>query len=182
MDVEKASATVQARVELQKQELSRQLKVLAQLEKNIKTVKLAGSPIGTLSKRIDAMIVKHKQLEEQLNRCLQILIDNHAPQLSEAEKEWFGELKRMKAEVSGEPSRSLKARTELLTSHLELLRPKLIALSQGTGESTRRRPLQDRLFGQSQLQGVQELLSQEDAELKDAKRKVELLKRQNQRD
>jgi len=131
------------------------------------------------------VVERQKALCGRLDNVLQRLMDAHATDsetgLSEFEKAWFGELRRMKREVgslegtgSGDEadSRSLWARTELLKHHLHLLRPEIEELNKK--ELERKRPRRPGL-GSAQHRSVQRRLTQGTKILEAAKSQAEQL-------
>lgn len=120
---------VQARISLQHREMQRQLLKLAELQDQIAAhpSQGVGSRKNQLLIRADRVVEGQKALCRRLDSVLQRLMDAHAIEsetgLSEFEKAWFGELRRMKREVGGPggtggreeaDSRSLWARAELV--------------------------------------------------------------------
>lgn len=129
---------VQARISLQHREMQRQLLKLAELQDQITSHSSqdANSRTNHLLIRTENVVERQKALCGRLDNVLQRLMDAHATDsetgLSEFEKAWFGELRRMKREVgslegtgSGDEadSRSLWARTELVCVWASPFRP-----------------------------------------------------------
>jgi nucleoporin NUP82 len=126
---------VQARITLQHREMQRQLLKLAELQDQIAahSSQSTGSRTNQLLIRAESVVEDQKALCRRLDHVLQRLMDVHASEsetgLSEFEKAWFGELRRMRREVGGPEggeeadSRSLWARAELVS--VEFLSPLL---------------------------------------------------------
>jgi nucleoporin NUP82 len=110
-DILSASSTVQARLDLQLLELSRQLQKTTKIE-----TLLSPSPVNSssstepspstttkspaaLKNRVDSVVRSQEVLIARVDKVLQKLMDQHQPVLSDYEKEWFAELGRMKGEV-----------------------------------------------------------------------------------
>jgi len=124
---------IQARISLQHREMQRQLLKLADLQDQIEayTSQSADSRKTQLLIRAENVVENQKALCQRLDKVLQRLMDAHATEsetgLSEFEKAWFGELRRMKREVGPREgtgnrdeadSRSLWARTNLVSAEL----------------------------------------------------------------
>jgi hypothetical protein len=118
--------------------MQRQLLKLAELQDQIaaNSSKSADSRKTRLLIRAETVVENQKALCRRLDSVLQRLMDAHAAEsetgLSEFEKGWFGELRRMKREVGGPEgtgdgedadSRSLWVRTELVSLALHLSLP-----------------------------------------------------------
>jgi len=104
-----------ARVKIQNQELQRQSAKCKDMEKVVERLKGPGrvTDEGRLSEIQD----EQKNLLARLDRLLQALMKKASPELSEHEKKWFEELKRMKVDVLGSgkyDEDSLVARTRLV--------------------------------------------------------------------
>ncbi|KAF9008902.1 hypothetical protein BDQ17DRAFT_1349165 [Cyathus striatus] len=118
-EIQLAYRAVEARADLQKQELVRDGEHLTNEKANASV------------DRLKAIQDQQKQLLSRLDRVLQGLMEKASPELSEHETKWFEELKRMKAEVVGSgryDEGSLVARTRLLQREYERLMPSLKAL------------------------------------------------------
>jgi nucleoporin NUP82 len=180
-DVTRSANTIQSRITLQDRELSRQLSLLSDMERAIDRLNKSGGEGGRLRLKLDTVMGQHQKLDERLNRCLQVLMDNYEPKLSEPEKQWFGELKRMKVDIDGDDGRSLHDRTQkvrlliillLFTSHtypnpsqlkhqLEVLRPGLQELAEKEADRRKRTQGRGSALGTAQLHTVQSRLTQE---------------------
>ncbi|TKY90562.1 hypothetical protein EX895_000560 [Sporisorium graminicola] len=175
-DVVSAGNAVQARLDLQVREMTRQLEKL-------NTIRLRCQELGTkgtLGERVQKLAATQLQLVARIDKALQRLMDSHQPSLSMYEKKWFEELERIAAEVGVSRSengeykvdtranrKALSAKAELLSHQLSLLRPQMAALRE-------ERP-REGLLGGEQLKRVEKLLSSEAAMLAEAKDKVNQL-------
>ncbi|CDR99741.1 uncharacterized protein SPSC_02573 [Sporisorium scitamineum] len=173
-DVVSAGNAVQARLDLQVREMTRQLEKLNTIRLRCQSL---GSK-GTLGERVQKIAATQVQLVARIDKALQRLMDSHQPSLSMYEKKWFEELERIAVEVgvtrdNGEfkvdksNRKALTAKAELLAHQLSLLRPQMVALRE-------ERPQQG-LLGGEQLKKVEKLLSSEAAMLAEAKEKVNQL-------
>lgn len=173
-DVVSAGNAVQARLDLQVREMTRQL---AKLHAILLRCRELGSK-GTLGERVQRIAATQLQLVARIDRALQKLMDSHQPSLSMYEKKWFEELERIAVEVGVSRSeggeykvdtranrKALSAKAELLAHQLSLLRPQMAAMRE-------ERPQQHGLLGGEQLKKVEKLLSSEAAMLAEAKEKV----------
>lgn len=118
-----AHKVVEDRVELQKVEFARiqakcgeMLRLIGQLKERVNDIQ--GVQEEGRAGRVERLKGKHKELMGRSDRLLQALMNGASPELSECETKWFGELGRMKAEVSGAgkfDEGSLKARVGLVS-------------------------------------------------------------------
>ncbi|CBQ67735.1 conserved hypothetical protein [Sporisorium reilianum SRZ2] len=178
-DVVSAGNAVQARLDLQVREMTRQLAKLHAIRVRCESL----GRTGALGERVHRLAATQLQLVARIDRALQRLMDSHQPSLSVYENKWFDELERIAAEVgvardaTGEwrvdtrgNRKALSAKAELLAHQLSLLRPQMAVLR----EARQARPQQD-LLGAEQLRKVERLLSSEAAMLAEARDKLNLL-------
>lgn len=188
-EVVSAGNAVQARLDLQVREMTRQLEKLngIRLRCNAHGADTASGGKGALGERVQRIAQAQLQLVGRIDKALQRLMDSHQPSVSIYEKRWFEELGRIASEFGitradgGEIKldtrsnrKALAAKAELLSHQLSLLRPQLAALrEQGKIEGS----LGERegLLSGEQLRKVEKLLSSEAAMLAEAKEKVEQL-------
>jgi len=121
---------LQERLMLQDGEFQRQqnkyMEIVALAER------LKGEEHSKLQRRFEQAINEQKRLLKRSDKVLQELMDNSSPVLTEHEKRWFAELKRMKDEVVGVSSYdsgSLTARTDTLSNKIAYYSPSLKELS-----------------------------------------------------
>lgn len=137
--VQLAHKSIDARVDLQKNEFARiqgkcgeMLRIIEVMKERIKNIQ--GSKEEGITGKVEKMKGKHKELMGRADRILQVLMNGASPELSECETKWFEELARMKAEITGAgkfDEGSLKARTALVSDDRCLApRPMLTALVQ----------------------------------------------------
>ncbi|KAJ1030336.1 hypothetical protein NDA16_001246 [Ustilago loliicola] len=184
-DVVSAGNAVQARLDLQVREMTRQLEKLNAIR--LRCADLGSNPTstskGTLGERLQRIAQTQLQLVGRIDKALQRLMDSHQPSLSMYEKKWFEELERIAAEVgvtrteTGEIKldtrtnrKALAAKAELLSHQLSLLRPQMAALRE-QGKIEGMKASKDGLLGVEQLKKVEKLLSSEAVMLAEAKDK-----------
>lgn len=114
-DMTRSANTVQLRIELQHVELKRQLAKLHEMYTLVGRLK--GTTQGSMKNRLEKVTRAQNELLERATRVLQRLMDSFSPQLSDFERQWFDELRRMSAEVAGGTG-GLKARTEMASTLL----------------------------------------------------------------
>ncbi len=180
-DVVSAGNTVQARLDLQVREMTRQLEKLNSIR-----LRCGGEgQKSELGERVQKIAQKQVELVARIDKALQRLMDSHQPQLSIYEKRWFKELERIAAEVgvtrteTGEVKldtknnrKALAAKAELLSHQLSLLRPQMVALREQGKVEGGAREQREGMLGGEQLKKVEKLLSSEAAMLAEAKEKV----------
>ncbi|BGP45314.1 hypothetical protein JCM10450v2_001132 [Rhodotorula kratochvilovae] len=181
-DLVSAADAVQARLELQMQELARQVSKLRDLDTRRaelgRSIAPSGAGGGGLAARVRTAEETQRALLARTDAVLQRLMESHQPQLSTFERKWFDELARVRDQVDGgdEGDGGLALRAQRLQAQLELLRPELEEMKRR--EEARRAggtPARGRGMGHAQLETVESRLSQEAKLLADAKRKVERL-------
>ncbi|GAC95565.1 nuclear pore complex protein [Pseudozyma hubeiensis SY62] len=177
-----AGNAVQARLDLQVREMTRQLEKLNAIRLRCNDLGTA----GTLGERISQIAQTQLQLVARIDKALQRLMDSHQPSLSMYEKKWFEELERIASEVGVARSggefkvntrgmrKSLSAKAKLLEHQLSLLRPQMSALQSQAGAGREER---EGMLGGEQLKRVEKMLSGEAAMLAEAKEKVNQLNR-----
>lgn len=125
-----AHYSIEHRAELQVQEFQRQQATSQEITNLVAA--LLTIRHKNLTDRMKGAMDKQKMLAVRSDRILQALVDKASPELSEHEKKWFDELKRMKDEVAGagrHDEGSLAARTRLVRSHLSLSAPCFIDMA-----------------------------------------------------
>jgi nucleoporin NUP82 len=114
-----AHRMVEARAELQVREFRQQQDTSQEIITFVTL--LQGIRYTRLTDRVQSVMDKQKMLLARSDRILQALVDKASPELSEHEKKWFEELRRMKDEVAGAgryDEGSFAARARLVSSHL----------------------------------------------------------------
>ncbi|KAG5519929.1 hypothetical protein PMAC_000206 [Pneumocystis sp. 'macacae'] len=105
------------RLELQGQEFTRQLEKLYTLKDKIDIITSKSS-----SERLKNAIDNQKILQKRADQILQKLIKSHSPTLSDYEKKWFNELKRIKMKTYG--NKGFNEKIQLLSKQFELIKSK----------------------------------------------------------
>jgi nucleoporin NUP82 len=91
-----ASQAIEHRLDLQVQEFQRQLKLLKDCSGSINSLK-SSSTLDSAEKLLETQ----DQLSARLDGILGALSAEHRPQITEAEKRWFGELEKLRSRVNG---------------------------------------------------------------------------------
>ncbi|EGO27441.1 hypothetical protein SERLADRAFT_446672 [Serpula lacrymans var. lacrymans S7.9] len=121
-----AYKAVDLRLALQKQEYSRQQDKCREMVGLINDLQSSRHDVARA--QIERIRATHKVLLTRLDRILQSMMQQASPELSEYEKKWFEELRRMKMELAGEgryDEGSLAARTSLLRREHDRILPNL---------------------------------------------------------
>ncbi|EKM59400.1 uncharacterized protein PHACADRAFT_114086 [Phanerochaete carnosa HHB-10118-sp] len=169
-----AARTMEGHVQLQKTEFQRQqqkaLEVLDRIEK------LRGERQEATRTRLEQVGNSQKELMSRVDRVLTAMMRNASPEVSEHERKWFEELKRMRDEVVGRgkyDQDSLIARTNTLCRELDRLLPSLKEL-QHKEEKLRKKMLADGVsgLGVSQAFELGERASSERARIGDIEKEV----------
>lgn len=112
-----ANRAAERRADLQIQDFLRQQKMCQHLMELM--AKLKGPRFTGALARVENIRQKQKTLAARSDRILQALVEKASPELSEHEKKWFDELKRMKEEVAGVgryDEGSLAARSKMVSA------------------------------------------------------------------
>lgn len=121
-DIHLAVRAAEARVLLQRSELTRIVGKCREMESLVERLK--GPTKAACEARFEKVQNEQKVLLARMDRMLQGLMEQASPELSEHETKWFEELKRMKAEITGSgkyDEGSLAARTRLVCLPLILV-------------------------------------------------------------
>ncbi|SNX81648.1 uncharacterized protein MEPE_00353 [Melanopsichium pennsylvanicum] len=186
-DVVSAGNAVQARLELQLREMTRQLEKLNTIRQRC----LEFGSKGALGERVQNLAKKQVELVLRVDKALQRLMDSHQPSLSMYEKRWFEELQRIANEVgvtfteegqlkvdARSKRKSLVVKAELISHQLSLLRPQMEAMRKEgkVGKQTGgKEGEREGMLGEEQLVRVEKLLSGQAIMLSEAKEKVQQL-------
>lgn len=129
-EVRSTSSQVEGRLDLQVEEVARQLKnvrsIIAQIRavngEDDHVVKQAlpehdtTDTLGYLRERSKQLIEKQQDITERLQKAMQTMMDNAHPDLSLQEKAWMQDLEKMRNVVEGEDgSKSLKSRIQAVS-------------------------------------------------------------------
>lgn len=173
-EVVQGGNTVQARLELQLEELKRQLGKLDQVAKRIDARQQNGSTgvkgdgQSALDARLTGVLQRQESIVRRSDRLLQRLIESHSPELSIYERRWLDELTRLQTELGkagrdAEETNGLAARVEALRYRLELLKPDLeeaAAKHAGSGGPANAGPSKS-LLGSKQMRQIESMLESE---------------------
>jgi nucleoporin NUP82 len=121
-DIQLANRASEARIALQQHEFRRQQDVCGEMMDVIEKLRIRRSALTQY--KLGAIQDTQKSLLSRLDRVLQALMEKASPELSEHEKKWFQELRRMKGEVAGVTrydERSLAVRTSLVSRFVVFL-------------------------------------------------------------
>ncbi|PWZ02689.1 hypothetical protein BCV70DRAFT_196935 [Testicularia cyperi] len=205
-DVVSAGNAVQARLDLQIREMTRQLEKLDSIRKRsdeLLGVESSSSNVGaqeraqkeTLEKRIERIAKTQASLIARTDRALQRLMDSHQPSLSIYEQKWFEELRRIGDEVGvveapngalvldSKNRKSLSNRASALAHQLELLRPQLERAKQNQqqrrgADGGAAAEKKGETLGTSQRNKVEAMLSHQSSMLAEAKQRISHLTQQ----
>lgn len=173
-DVMVTVGTMSARMQLQQQEFRRQQDKAREALDRIKN--LRNDRQAATKARLEQVRDSQKALMSRVDRILKAMMHNASPELSEHERKWFEELRRMRDEVVGRgryDQDSLTARTNHLSRDIERLLPSLKEL-QHKEEKLRKVMLADGVsgLGVSQAFELGERASTERAKINDIEKEV----------
>jgi len=120
-----AHSAVESRSRLQVKEYQQQK---TKCQEMLDLVARLSSQYTHITTRAQRVMDRQKMLSARSDGILQAMVDKASPELSEHEKKWFDELRRMKEEVAGVgryDEGSLAARARLLEREYERLVPSL---------------------------------------------------------
>ncbi|GJE84496.1 nucleoporin nup82 [Phanerochaete sordida] len=173
-DIILAARAAEGRTHLQQQEFQRQQEKAREVLDRLTTLK--GPRQEATKARLEQVRDGQKALMSRIDRTLNAMMRNASPELSEHERKWFEELKRMRDEVVGRgryDQDSLVARTSQLHRELERLLPSLKEL-QLKEAKLRRQMLADGMSGLGVTQAFElgERASSERAKIHDIEKEV----------
>lgn len=191
-EVVKGGNIVQSRLELQLEELKRQLHKLDVVAKWIEkrkgekqTKKVEGGKSTTIEDRMQRILERQTSLERKSDRLLQKLMESHTPELSVYEQRWLSEMTKMKKELGEKVKKSSKDVEDDdddegsmdLSAHIQALRHKLDTLKPDLEHSSASLRHQFELassksFGVNQLQEIEVKIAREQELLTVSKDKI----------
>lgn len=121
-DVVRGHRVAETRAQLQLHEMQRQRQRMSIIVERV--AKLRGEKQERTVKKVEALRTGQKAIVARADAVLKSMVQKASPDLSENESKWFGELRRMKAEVMGVgkyDDRSLAARLKLVGCIARLL-------------------------------------------------------------
>lgn len=172
-DMTRSANTVQLRIELQHVELKRQLAKLQEMYALV--ARLKGTSQGSMKNRLEKVTRAQNELLERATKVLQQLMDSFSPQLSDFERQWFDELRRMSVDVTGGTG-GLKARTDMLSGQLNLLRPGIQEMVEAEAKERERKSRHSSLpsgMGTAQQKAIQKRVNDQKAQLEAARLRAE---------
>ncbi|KAI0729377.1 hypothetical protein C8Q72DRAFT_778331 [Fomitopsis betulina] len=125
-DVVRGHRVAETRAQLQLHEMQRQRQRMSIIVERV--AKLRGEKQERTVKKVEALRTGQKAIVARADAVLKSMVQKASPDLSENESKWFGELRRMKAEVMGVgkyDDRSLAARLKLLSKEVDRLLPRM---------------------------------------------------------
>ncbi|EPQ59331.1 hypothetical protein GLOTRDRAFT_55221 [Gloeophyllum trabeum ATCC 11539] len=165
-EVKLAQKCAESRHVLQIQEYQRQQEKLQELGNLVD--KLKGARHAAVIDKVKALQATQKTLFTRLDRTLQAMMQKVSPELSQHERKWFEELKRMKEEVVGASrydEESLSQRIKMLQREYDRLLPSLKELQRREAERKRREAEKNQGLGLSQAFELGERSSEERARI-----------------
>lgn len=138
-EVRSLSSQVEGRLDLQVQEVARQLKRVQEVIAHTRAVQ--GKPdrlvrqilpdvdasdnLGYIQQRCKQLVEKQQAMTERLGNAMQNMMDNAHPDISLQEKAWMEDLNEMKREIEGEDEtdKSLRARVSAVSVTKKTHRP-----------------------------------------------------------
>ncbi|PWN35586.1 uncharacterized protein FA14DRAFT_44270 [Meira miltonrushii] len=186
-EIVKGGNIVQSRLELQLEELKRQLNKLDVVAKWIekrKGEKQNGGKSTTIEDRMQRILERQTSLERKSDRLLQKLMESHSPGLSVYEQRWLSEMTKMKKELGEKIKTSSKDADDDddegstdLSAHIQALRHKLDTLKPDLEHSSASLRHQfelasSRSFGVNQLQEIEVKIAREQELLTVSKDKI----------
>ncbi|KZV77417.1 hypothetical protein PENSPDRAFT_672792 [Peniophora sp. CONT] len=151
-DAQSAYKDALQRREMQLLELTRQTVKMQEIREKVETLK--GTRQHETEERVKQLRDSQSALMGRLDAVLQAMMKRANPELTDQEKKWFDELKRMEAEVlgsGGHTSESLRARISQLQREIARLRPQLEAVRSKQTALVRASPEPTSTLGASQV-------------------------------
>lgn len=172
-DVVHAANAVQARLDVQLHEMTRQLQHLDSLRQRATQLCGDNGADPAVVARLASVQRQQQKTLQRVDSLLQRLMEGHQPQLSVYERRWFDELQRMAREFGVDTSKAPSPahdRLQKLAHQLEVLRPSLWQYKQRMDEQ-----MPSAMLGTAQLKRIETILAQEAHVLTQARHKVQQL-------
>ncbi|PVG00486.1 hypothetical protein CPB86DRAFT_754686 [Serendipita vermifera] len=171
-------AILEERVELLNLERNRQIQVVKQLRSQLERIAGKGTTGGGLQRLIARTERAHQvqpMLVKRLDWLLQRLMDTYNGALTDGEKAWFRELKRMRKDVAySADGNSLLSRADLLSKQLAILSPDLHEIKEKEEAMKQQQNGTDTL-GTRQMLDLGRQLGSEEIRVKEAVQKMKEL-------
>ncbi|KAJ9124053.1 hypothetical protein QFC22_000846 [Naganishia vaughanmartiniae] len=150
-EVRSTSSHVEGRLDLQVEEVARQLKNVKSIIAQIRAVNGEDDSavrqalpefdttdtLGYLRERSKQLIEKQQDITERLQKAMQTMMDNAHPDLSLQEKAWMQDLEKMQNVVEDEESsKSLKSRIRAVKEELDSLKSKIATPAESSDPSS----------------------------------------------
>lgn len=192
-EIVKGGNIVQSRLELQLEELKRQLNKLDIVAKWIEKRKgdkqnknVGANKTTTVEDRMQRILERQTSLERKSDRLLQKLMESHSPDLSVYEQRWLSEMTNMKKELGEKITKNSETRRNVedddegvmnLSAHIQALGHKLETLKPDLEKSSASLRQQFELassksFGVNQLQEIEARIAREQELLTVSKDKI----------
>ncbi|KAG4304556.1 hypothetical protein PORY_001949 [Pneumocystis oryctolagi] len=151
------------RLELQGREFTRQLEKLYSLKNKIDIITSKNS-----SERLKNAIDKQKILQRRADQILQRLIKSHSPTLSDHEKKWFDELKRIKIKAYG--NNGFNEKIQSLSKQFELIKSKEVNNNSVIDVSSKPEPYES--IAMSQVNQIRLILDEQEHHISQTRSKL----------
>jgi nucleoporin NUP82 len=158
-DIVHAGNTVQARLELQMEELKRQLGKIAQIHDRLNK----GQQSKSIAGRVKAIMERQTTIAKRSDRLLQRLIESHSPELSAQEINWLAEMQRLEAQLGAKQSGAdteddtISSRMQALRHQIEQVKRQVEERERDGGDTTNEQ--QAPMFSTKQLRDVEAMLA-----------------------
>ncbi|WRT69531.1 uncharacterized protein IL334_006518 [Kwoniella shivajii] len=168
--IRSASQSIENRLDLEVQELQRQIKLLRDCQDKVASLKK-----NIAISRAEELLDKQDRLASRLDGIVVKLSEEFRPEVGEMERKWFDELERLKVRVRGggvvSKGRALTTKTQILKEQLAAVKPVLLE-SQTRQEEEEP---QSKMYGSKQLKPLEAALSARSEELRRLIRRMEML-------
>ncbi|MCO5565645.1 hypothetical protein L7F22_019319 [Adiantum nelumboides] len=187
-EIVKGGNVVQSRLELQLEELKRQLNKLDVVAKWIEKrrrdkqdKKVGDNKAKTVEDRMQRILERQTSLERKSDRLLQKLMESHSPGLSVYEQRWLSEMTSMKKELGEKIKKEVKEDDDEeeinISAHIQALRHKLDTLKPDLERSSssirnQSETVSSKSFGVNQLQEIEMKIAREQELLTASKEKI----------
>ncbi|WVF68598.1 hypothetical protein IAT40_003367 [Kwoniella sp. CBS 6097] len=175
--IRSASETIEKRLDLEVQELQRQIRLLRECQSKIQALKNHEAIT-----RAEGLLENHDRLANRLDGVLRDMAEGFRPEIGDSERKWFDELERLRTRIRGgggvvSKGKALATKAQVLKEQLAALKP-ILAEQQREEElasTTASATTPSHQYGSKQLKPLEAALGARSEELRRLIRRMEML-------
>ncbi|WVQ96138.1 hypothetical protein IAU59_003240 [Kwoniella sp. CBS 9459] len=172
-----ASETIEKRLDLEVQELQRQIRLLRECQSKVQALKNHEAIA-----RAESLLENQDKLAKRLDEVLRDMTEGFRPEIGDSERKWFDELERLRTRIRGgggvvSKGKALATKAQVLKEQLAALRPILAQQQQeeDLASKTASTATSGHQYGSRQLKPLEAALGARSEELRRLIRRMEML-------